>query len=74
MKVEVSEETREVERQRRGQVTGGSVGKGGRKRGEEKRVRKGSRGRAAFASANEIAPAIGGCLLAFDVRLVKCTG
>lgn len=26
------------------------------------------------ASANEIAPAIGGCLLAFDVRLVKCTG
>lgn len=24
--------------------------------------------------ANEIAPAIGGCLLAFDVRLVKCTG
>lgn len=35
---------------------------------------KGNRGKAAFASANEIAPAIGGCLLAFDVRLVKCTG
>jgi len=35
---------------------------------------KGNRGKAAFASANEIAPAIGACLLAFDVRLVKCTG
>lgn len=34
----------------------------------------GNRGKAAFASPNEIAPAIGGCLLAFDVRLVKCTG
>lgn len=34
----------------------------------------GNRGKTAFASPNEIAPAIGGCLLAFDVRLVKCTG
>lgn len=45
-----------------------------KRRNMVKEQTKGNRGKVAFASANEIAPAIGGCLLAFDVRLVNCTG
>lgn len=67
-----------AERESRRESLGRDNNNNKKKKGEEKSkkmIRKGVRSVAAgFASTNEIGRAIGGCLLAFDVRLVKCTG